>query len=76
MCSLDGWSAQLLDNPQQMNTFQLVNTQIGTVYKFRTGSPSMTTHWLDSLRRDTLLTTPKPSNNIEKQLPVNLMTFE
>lgn len=57
-----------------MNTFQLINTQLGTVYKFRTGSPTMTAQWLDSLQRrssgmmDTMDTQNLPA--------VNLMTFE
>jgi len=71
VCSLDGWSAQLIDNSQQMNTFQLINTSLGTVYKFRTGSANMTAHWLESLRRD-----KTQLGNTKKQLPINLMTFE
>lgn len=72
--SLDGWSAQLIDQTgQQMNTFQLINTQLGTVYKFRTNSPNMTVQWLDSLRRRSGTDT----STMDTHLPaVNLMTFE
>lgn len=72
MCFLEGWAVQLVDNPQQVNTFQLVNAQMGTVYKFRTGSPQMTSMWLASLRRiaNAIL------QHEEKALPVNLMSFE
>lgn len=74
VCSLDGWSAQLIDQTgQQMNTFQLINTQLGTVYKFRTGSPNMTVQWLDALRRRSGTDT----STMDTHLPaVNLMTFE
>lgn len=73
VCSLNGWSAQLLENSQQINTFQLINTQVGTVYKFRTSSPEMTTLWLESLRRDGR---SKSATNLNRPIPVNLMTFE
>lgn len=72
MCFLDGWAVQLVDNPQQVNTFQLVNSQLGTVYKFRTGSPQMTSMWLTSLRR----IANAINQHEEKVLPVNLMSFE
>lgn len=73
VCSLMGWSAQLPDNPQQYNTFQLINTAIGTVYKFRTSSAQTTAQWLEALRQDPLI---KSQNSIDKQLPINLMSFE
>lgn len=80
VCSLDGWSAALLDNPQQMNTFQLINTSLGTVYKFRTGSAQASAQWLDALRQDAVLVAARQQqqqeNNGEHSLPVNLMTFE
>lgn len=74
MCFLDGWSVQLLDNPQQVNTFQLVNNQIGTIYKFRTGSTHMTSLWMTSLRR--IASGGVHNKQEEKILPVNLMSFE
>lgn len=72
--SLDGWSAQLMDNSQQMNAFQLINTSLGTVYKFRTGSANMTALWLESLGQGKSDKTQL--GNTKKQLPINLMTFE
>lgn len=74
MCFLDGWSVQLLDNPQQMNTFQLVNNSIGTIYKFRTGTPHITSQWMASLRR--IAAGNVHQKQEEKILPVNLMSFE
>lgn len=73
MCFLDGWTVQLIDNPQQMNTFQLSNSHLGTVYKFRTGSSHMSSQWLTSLRRVCNSMQPKHE---EKSTPVNLMSFE
>lgn len=75
VCSLDGWSAQLMENTPQMNTFQLINTTLGTVYKFRTGSAKMTALWLESLQRFGI-GGQSDSVSTEKQLPINLMTFE
>lgn len=63
----------MLENPQQMNTFQLISTQLGTVYKFRTSTPDMCARWLESLRRDGR---SKSATSLDRQLPVNLMTFE
>lgn len=74
MFFLDGWTVQLMENPQQVNTFQLVNSQLGTVYKFRTGSPQMTSLWLTSLRR--IANAMQHHQHEEKKLPVNLMSFE
>lgn len=71
VCSLDGWTAQLLNNPQQQNTFQLINSSLGTVYKFRTGSALMTTQWIEAIKCDSI-----KKLTMEKQLPINLMTFE
>ncbi|XP_055702930.1 ras-specific guanine nucleotide-releasing factor RalGPS1 isoform X2 [Phlebotomus papatasi] len=69
VCPLDGWRAEQVDNIQQANTFQLVNMATSTIYKFRTSSPKFTTMWLESLNRIS-------QQNTEKQLPVNLMSFE
>lgn len=74
MCFLDGWSVQLMDNPQQVNTFQLVNAQLGTMYKFRTGSTQMTSLWVTSLRR--IASAMQQHQHEEKAIPVNLMSFE
>lgn len=73
MCFLDGWTVQLIDNPQQMNTFQISNAHLGTVYKFRTGSAHMSSLWLSSLRRVCNSMQPRLE---EKSTPVNLMSFE
>ncbi|XP_059620242.1 ras-specific guanine nucleotide-releasing factor RalGPS1 isoform X2 [Phlebotomus argentipes] len=69
VCPLDGWRAEQVDNIQQANTFQLVNVSTSTIYKFRTSSPKLTTMWLESLERIA-------QQSAEKQLPVNLMSFE
>lgn len=74
MCFLDGWCVQLLDNPQQMNTFQLANNQIGTIYKYRTGSAHLTSQWMTQLRR--IASGNVHQKQEEKILPVNLMSFE
>lgn len=74
MCFLDGWSVQVVDNPQQVNTFQLANSQLGTIYKFRTGSTQMTSLWLTSLRR--IANAMAQHQQEERALPVNLMSFE
>lgn len=74
MCFLDGWRVQLMENSQQANTFQLVNSESGTIYKFRTGSAQMTSLWLISLRHIT--SAMQQHQEEEKQLPVNLMSFE
>lgn len=58
-----------MDNPQQTNTFQLINTSLGTVYKVRTGAPKLTTLWMDALQRYSQM-------NQEKPIPTNLMSFE
>ena len=66
---------QLVDNPQQVNTFQLVNSQLGTIYKFRTGSTQMTALWMQSLKR-IAATHQQPPIHDERSVPVNLMSFE
>lgn len=65
---LDGWSVELTDNSSQTNTFQLMNSSAGTVYKFRCSSHDLTIAWLKALQKVT-----RPY--VEK-LPTNLMTFE
>ncbi|XP_055687787.1 ras-specific guanine nucleotide-releasing factor RalGPS1 isoform X2 [Lutzomyia longipalpis] len=69
VCPLDGWCVEQVENIQQANTFQLVNVATSTIYKFRTSSPKFTALWLDSLNRIS-------RQDVEKQLPVNLMSFE
>ncbi|XP_070500495.1 ras-specific guanine nucleotide-releasing factor RalGPS1 isoform X2 [Chironomus tepperi] len=65
---VDGWTVELTDNSSQTNTFQLMNSSIGTVYKFRCSSHDLTIAWLKALQKVT-----RPY--VEK-LPTNLMTFE
>ncbi|KAG5675884.1 hypothetical protein PVAND_005749 [Polypedilum vanderplanki] len=65
---IDGWTVELTDNSSQTNTFQLINSSIGTVYKFRCSSHELTIAWLKALQKVT-----RPY--VEK-LPTNLMTFE
>lgn len=69
VCSLEGWTAEPIENSQQTNTFQLMNPHLGHAYKFRTGSPEMTKLWLNALRRVSNTYTEKP-------LPTNLISFE
>lgn len=66
--SLDGWTVELTENSSQTNTFQLINSAVGTVYKFRCSSHDLTIAWLKALQK---ITRPY----VEK-LPTNLMTFE
>lgn len=66
--SLDGWTVELTDNSSQTNTFQLMNSGVQTVYKFRCSSHELTIAWLKALQK---ITRPY----VEK-LPTNLMTFE
>lgn len=66
---------QLLDHSQQLETFQLVNNELGTIYKYRTGSAHMTSQWMDWLRR-IASGQLHPRQLEEKILPVNLMSFE
>jgi Ras-specific guanine nucleotide-releasing factor RalGPS len=66
--SLDGWSVELTENSSQTNTFQLINSALGTIYKFRCSSHDLTIAWLKALQK---ITRPY----VEK-LPTNLMTFE
>lgn len=78
VCCLDGWTAQLMDNPQQVNTFKLGNNEIGTVYKFRTGSPRLTERWLDAFHytaqyHSQFGTECKKTSELPS---INLMTFE
>ncbi|KAL7040565.1 hypothetical protein ACKWTF_000449 [Chironomus riparius] len=65
---VEGWTVELTDNSSQTNTFQLMNSSIGTVYKFRCSSHDLTIAWLKALQKVT-----RPY--VEK-LPTNLMTFE
>lgn len=67
--SLDGWTAEPMSNPQQKNTFQLINMSLRTAYKVRTGSPKSTKLWLEVLQQHSKI-------QIEKPISKNLMTFE
>lgn len=69
VCPLDGWCAQVLDNPKHKNSFELFNPALGTVYRFRTDSPQATHQWTNSICKAAQL-------NADKPLPTNLMSFE
>ncbi|ALC41220.1 CG5522 [Drosophila busckii] len=69
VCPLEGWYAQVSDNPKHKNTFELYHRQLGTVYKFRTDSPQMTHLWTNAICKLASTRVPKP-------LPANLMSFE
>lgn len=69
VCPLDGWCAQVLDNPKHKNSFELFSPAHGTVYKFRTDSPQTTHQWTNSICKAS-------QRNAEKPLPINLMSFE
>lgn len=68
-CNLEGWTAEAMENAQQTNVFQLINISTGTIYKIRTGSPILTTQWLEAIRRVS-------HQNTEIPLPGNLINFE
>ncbi|XP_055858764.1 ras-specific guanine nucleotide-releasing factor RalGPS1 isoform X2 [Episyrphus balteatus] len=69
VCPLDGWCAQVLDNPKHKNSFELFNPAHGTVYRFRTDSPQATHQWTNSICK-------AAQRNADKPLPTNLMSFE
>ena len=69
VCNLDGWTVELTENSSQTNTFQLINSSIGCIYKFRCSSHDLTILWLKQLQRAT-------KHYVEKPLPANLMSFE
>ncbi|XP_030026972.1 ras-specific guanine nucleotide-releasing factor RalGPS1 isoform X3 [Manduca sexta] len=64
---LDGWIAQWADG-DAADTFQLINHQASTIYKFKTGSESAAKQWVTKIEEIT--------NKIVKPLPANLMSFE
>jgi Ras-specific guanine nucleotide-releasing factor RalGPS len=70
VCSLEGWSAEAIEHSQQSNTFQLTNMEMGTAYKFRTGSAEMSRQWLKAIRRISSTT------EHHQRVPANLMSFE
>ncbi|XP_037926519.1 ras-specific guanine nucleotide-releasing factor RalGPS2 isoform X2 [Hermetia illucens] len=69
VCPLDGWATRRVDNPKHKNTFELVNSQIGTIYRFRTDCPQMIFSWMEKIR----LASQK---NTTKCTSINLMSFE
>lgn len=71
VCPLEGWFAQVLDNPKHKNTFQLYHRTLGTIYKFRTDSPQATQLWCSTICKLAL-----QQNRVPKSLPINLMSFE
>uniref|UniRef100_A0A1A9WQS3 Ras-GEF domain-containing protein n=1 Tax=Glossina brevipalpis TaxID=37001 RepID=A0A1A9WQS3_9MUSC len=70
VCPLDGWYAQIVNNPKHKNSFELYNRAWGTIYKFRTDSPQTTQLWIRTICHLAVHKT-KP-----KSQPVNLMSFE
>lgn len=50
--SLEGWQATSVENTQHGNTFQLINTDLGHIYKFRTTSPEIAQQWLRALQEN------------------------
>ncbi|XP_068633797.1 ras-specific guanine nucleotide-releasing factor RalGPS1-like isoform X2 [Battus philenor] len=61
---LAGWTAF----PEPPDCFQLLHRRAGTLYKFKTGSESIAKQWVAKIE--------EVSNNMEKPLPANLMSFE
>lgn len=87
--SLEGWRATSVENTQQGNTFQMINQDLGHIYKFRTTSSEMTSLWLKALQGNNNINdqyynqqTPHTSTSTTKQTTnskfgsANLMTFE
>uniref|UniRef100_A0A8D8KCG9 Ras-specific guanine nucleotide-releasing factor RalGPS1 n=1 Tax=Culex pipiens TaxID=7175 RepID=A0A8D8KCG9_CULPI len=72
ICTLEGWNVEVKEVAERSDTFQLVNHQHGHVYKFRTGSPEITTLWLSAINKVISQISPEISN----KSPVNLMSFE
>uniref|UniRef100_A0A336MFM3 CSON000770 protein n=1 Tax=Culicoides sonorensis TaxID=179676 RepID=A0A336MFM3_CULSO len=83
--SLEGWRATSVENTQQGNTFQLINQDLGHIYKFRTNSTELTSMWLKALQGNNNVddqqkhtSVPNTSKNTSssKYGSANLMTFE
>ncbi|XP_037956797.1 ras-specific guanine nucleotide-releasing factor RalGPS1 isoform X2 [Teleopsis dalmanni] len=70
VCPLDGWYAHIIDNPKHKNTFELYNSAIGTVYKFRTDSPQATQMWTNAICK------LASERNVPIPMTTNLMSFE
>lgn len=68
--SLEGWQATSVENTSHGNTFQLINPELGHIYKFRTTSPEFTNLWLKALQKNN----PKEYTNVVNS--GNLMTFD
>ncbi|XP_053694840.1 ras-specific guanine nucleotide-releasing factor RalGPS2 isoform X2 [Sabethes cyaneus] len=71
ICNLEGWHVEAKDIGQS-ETFQLVNQQLGHIYKFRTGSTTLNALWLKALSTVISQLTPE----IADKPQVNLMSFE
>lgn len=70
--SLEGWVAISVENSSQDNTtFQLTNQDLGHVYKFRTSSSELTSHWLKALMQMHDASSTKTISSSG-----NLMTFD
>lgn len=78
--SLEGWRATSVENTQQGNTFQLINQDLGHIYKFRTTSTEMTSMWLKALQgnnNEQHKHTPSTTRQANSKYgSANLMTFE
>ncbi|XP_063696062.1 ras-specific guanine nucleotide-releasing factor RalGPS2-like [Culicoides brevitarsis] len=79
--SLEGWRATSVENTQQGNTFQLINQDLGHIYKFRTSSSEMTSLWLKALQGNNNDQEKQTAGNGTRQVnskygSANLMTFE
>lgn len=73
VCPLDGWFAQIVDNPKHKNTFELYHRSLATVYKFRTDSPQATQLWISMICK---LAIQQNRVGANKTQPINLMSFE
>ncbi|XP_065367681.1 ras-specific guanine nucleotide-releasing factor RalGPS1 isoform X2 [Calliphora vicina] len=71
VCPLEGWFAQVIDNPKHKNTFELYHRTLGTIYKFRTDSPQTTQLWCSTICKLAL-----QQHRTPQTLPINLMSFE
>lgn len=75
--SLEGWRATSVENTQHGNTFQLINTELGHIYKFRTTSPEIAKQWLRALQENNGYTNHDTYNSRPKGMGSgNLMSFE
>lgn len=74
--TLEGWRATSVENTQHGNTFQLINTELGHIYKFRTTSPEIAQQWLRALQENNSYTNEGFSCNKKPVGSGNLMSFE